>query len=74
MAHHYWPTTTGEMLNYPQLVADLTSHPSLSAVLIHEFDEGMLEKVDEKLEASHLHADVKGKAAFMEEGLNHVEG
>ena len=38
MGFWYYPTTTGEVLNYPQLIADLTSHPSLSAVLIQEND------------------------------------
>ena len=41
VAHHYCPTTTGEVLNYPQLVANLTSHPSLSAILIQEHDDDM---------------------------------
>ena len=38
MAHHYAITTEGKMINYPQLVADITSHPSIAAVLIHELD------------------------------------
>ena len=65
MAHFYSPTTTGEMLNYSQLVADLTSHPSLLALLINEHD-GDMEMKAWHIEASHLHADARGKAAFME--------
>ena len=38
IAHHYNITTTGELLEFPQLVADLASHPSLFAVLINEKD------------------------------------
>ena len=73
MAHHYSVTTTGELINMPQLVADLTSHPSQSAVLIQEYDED-LEDMAYEIKATHLHADARGRAAFMEEGLNHVEG
>ena len=36
MAHHYNLTTTGEALNLSQLFADLVSHQSLSAILVHE--------------------------------------
>ena len=84
MAHHYCLTTIGEVLNMPQLVANLTSHPLLSAILIHERDEAnqemknndtisMVDK-DLQINASHLHSSVKGIAAFKEEGLSHVEG
>ena len=38
IAQHYNVTRAGELLNMPQLVADLASHPSLSAVLIPEWD------------------------------------
>ena len=34
MAHHYNVTRTGELVNMPQIVADLASHLALSAVLI----------------------------------------
>ena len=29
---------------------------------------------ENKIERTHLHADVKGKQAFMEDGMNHVVG
>ena len=38
MAHFYAITTAGKFINYSQLVADITSHPSIAAVLIHEYD------------------------------------
>ena len=57
----------------PQLVADLASHLSLSAVLIQEHDEDMQQRA-RQIKVSDLHADARGKAAFMEEGLNHVDG
>ena len=71
--HHYNVTRTGELVNMPQIVADLASHLSLSAVLIQESDNGMYVKAG-LVKASHLHADARGKAAFMEEGLSHVDG
>ena len=88
MAHFYAITTAGKFINYSQLVADITSHPSIAAVLIHEFDMDMKIKANEieavkrdihegrvrESRSSHLHADAKGKQAFMEEGLNHVDG
>ena len=58
----------------PQLVADLVSHPSLSAILIHEHDDEMNSKGSIHINESHLHADARGTAAFIEEGLNHVQG
>ena len=73
MAHHYNVTRTGELVNMPQLVADLPSQYSLSAVFIQEYDIDMLLKARE-IKASHLHADARGQAAFMEEGLSHVDG
>ena len=57
----------------PQLVADLVSHLALSAVLIQEDDREMYLKALD-IEASDLHADARGKAAFMEEGLSHLDG
>ena len=36
MAHHYSITTEGKFINYSQLVADITSHPKIAAVLINE--------------------------------------
>ena len=57
----------------PQIVADLASHLALSAVLITEWDWNMDFKA-KQIKASHLHADARGKAAFMEEGLSHVDG
>ena len=39
MALYYSITTEGKLINYSQLVADITSHPSIAAVLIHEFDD-----------------------------------
>ena len=74
MAHHYNITTKGELLNLPQLVADLTSHPFLSAVLIHEETGDDMNIRSTEIQATDLHSDVKGKSAFMEEGLNHVDG
>ena len=41
MAHYYSITTEGKLINYSQLVADITSHPSIAAVLIHEIDGEM---------------------------------
>ena len=73
MAHHYAITTEGKFINFSQLVADITSHPSIVAVLIHEYDLDMDGRA-RYIKASHLHVDVKGKRAFMEEGLNHVDG
>ena len=60
-------------MNYPQLVADITSHPRLVALLINERMHGMLDLPD-KIKASHLNANVKGKQAFLEDGLNHIGG
>ena len=57
----------------PQLVADLVSHPYLSAVLIQEYDEDMDNKAS-YIKKEDLHVDARGTAAFMEEGLNHVDG
>ena len=73
MAQHYNVTRTGELVNMPQIVADLASHLALSAVLIQEYDYEMYKEA-RYIEASHLHADARGKAAFMEEGLSHVDG
>ena len=73
MAQHYNVTRTGELVNMPQIVADLANHLALSAVLIQEWDDKMYDKTKE-IKASDLHADARGKAAFMEEGLNHVDG
>ena len=72
LAHHYNVTRTGELVNMYMLVANLASHLALSAVLIQEYDGGMSSYYT--IEASHLHADARGKAAFMEEGLSHVDG
>ena len=74
MAHHYHITTEGKFINYPQLVADITSHPRIAAVLVNEDDDDMKDKVRWSLKASNLHADAKGRQAFMEDGLNHVNG
>ena len=57
----------------PQIVANLASHLALSAVLITEEDWDMYSKAT-YIKARHLHADARGKAAFMEEGLSHVDG
>ena len=73
MAHYYSITTEGKVVNYSQLVADITSHPSIAAVLFHEYNLDMQSRA-RKIKAKHLHADAKGKKAFMEEGLNHVDG
>ena len=75
MAHYYAITTEGKFLNYSQLVADITSHPSIAAVLIHEENDYMCEKAEEiKASDLDLDLDAEGKEAFMEEGLNHVNG
>ena len=74
MAHHYNVTRTGELVNMPQIVADLASPLALSAVLIQEWDRDMYKKARYDIKASDLHADARGKAAFMEEGLSHVDG
>ena len=73
MAHYYHITTEGKFINYPQLVADITSHSKIAAVLINEYDGDMRRKAL-FIKASHLHADAKGRQAFMEDGLNHVDG
>ena len=73
MAHHYHITTEGKFINYSQLVADITSHPKIAAVLVAESDHDMWIKARD-IEVSHLHADAKGRQAFMEDGLNHVDG
>ena len=73
MAHYYHITTEGKFINYPQLVVDITSHPKIAAVLINEYDWHMWGKA-KQIEASHLHADAKGRQAFIEDGLNHVDG
>ena len=38
IAHYYSITTDGKFINYSQLVADITSHPKIAAVLINEHD------------------------------------
>lgn len=73
MFHYYAISTEGKFINYAQLVADITSHPSIAAFLIHERDECM-DREAGYIRTSHLHADAKGKQAFMEDGLNHVDG
>ena len=73
MAHVYSVTNDGKFVNYSQLVADITSHPSIAAVLVHEYDMDILSEAY-TLRASHVHEDAKGEKAFMEDGLNHVEG
>ena len=73
MAHNYAITTEGQLLNYSQLVADITSHPSIVAILIHDC-ENQISSKEREIKASHLHADARGKQAFMEEELNHVDG
>ena len=60
-------------MSYSQLVADLAGHPSIFAVLIHEYDDLMQEKA-EKIEVSHVLANQIGTKAFMVDGLNHVDG
>ena len=47
MAHYYHITTEGKFINYPQLVADITSHPKIAAVLINEYDRDMFYKAEE---------------------------
>ena len=74
MVQHYGVTTDGMPINYPQLVAAIASHPSIFAVLVHEHAAEMSLKAKLEIKASHLHADAKGKQAFMEDGLSHVDG
>ena len=56
-----------------QLVADLASNESICTVLIHQWDEQMMEKAKE-IKAEHLHPSARGKNGFIENEMKHADG